>query len=785
MISTFGGFSIAKLGIRSSQQGLQVTGNNITNINTDGYTRQRINQISLRGGVADRFAVSTDVRIGMGSLVTSVTQIRDPFLDIRYRNEASNVGFYDQKMNNLEELKAVLDEVSKDGVHTAFEEIRTQLNNLASNVGSPEHDTLVRSACQKLVSLLNKYSADLKTQKENALQGFDQNVDEVNKTLTQIRDLNKEIRKSQIHGDNALELIDNRNMLIDRLSEMTKIKVTYSDEKISEGIVVDRVKIELDAPGQDPANRPVLIDGEYANKLEISPANATNGKPEPDSDEYQIHLAGLTNTEGDTPLLAQIKEQMNYLNGLTGSMHNINQQLADVTQKLTDWQTAIQNETWQETDFTKDREQKIKDLQAAIKTAREKYNNTTDPTLKEQAFKELKEAEKKLSTFNKFASERDALDKQKTKLTEQFNSKFETLSKNLLDKHKLNVQKTDNPDGTFTVTIDGGTATPPMTQQTLINGTKPTDPPLKFDVQPSAPAGNGFEMQLDGKSFAATTQQDIDNAAHKNDKLTEKDWYGVLKADLEYLNGKGEFGNPPSQIRGIAYYQRSLDTLAQTFANTMNELNRPLELDQAGKPQFDQNGNPVRGKADLFESNDQNNTKITASNISISKGWMDGSVQITPSVDPSAVTNGTKDNSNIHSMIQSLNTNQKFYVVDKDGFRLTKDGEKLDENGNILDAQGTPTNQKGDPVEFFNGSFESMFTNMNAVLGSDMSTTGTLLNNYAIAANDRAVARDNVSSVDLNEEGINLVQYQKSFAAACRVMTTLDEMLETLLSVKR
>ena len=73
MTSFFSGFTIAKLGIRSSQQGLQITGNNISNINTTGYTRQRIAQISLRSGTTDRYSNSTDIRIGMGSLVTNIT----------------------------------------------------------------------------------------------------------------------------------------------------------------------------------------------------------------------------------------------------------------------------------------------------------------------------------------------------------------------------------------------------------------------------------------------------------------------------------------------------------------------------------------------------------------------------------------------------------------------------------------------------------------------------------------------------------------------------------------
>ena len=371
MISTFGSFSMAKLGIRSSQQGLQITGNNITNINTNGYTRQRINQISLYHGTADRYSVSTDVRMGIGSLVTSVSQIRDPFLDIRYRNEASNVGFYDEKLANLEELQAVLDEVSKDGIHTNIEEIRTQLQNLANNPTSKEHDTLVRSACQKLVSLLNKYSADLKTQKENALQGFDQNVDGVNKILSQIRDLNIEIRKSQIHGDPALEMIDNRNLLIDQLSEMTKIKVSYSKEQVSAGIFVDKLTIEMDAPGQDPANRPILVDGSFANKLEISPLGQ-DGKPDATAEDYKISLGGLTNTKGESPLLAEIKEQMENLNSLTNSMQGVNKQLADVNKQMEAWKQSLgaNGNNFAEQDFGANRDKKLKELQKAVDDAR-------------------------------------------------------------------------------------------------------------------------------------------------------------------------------------------------------------------------------------------------------------------------------------------------------------------------------------------------------------------------------------------------------------------------------
>ena len=754
MISTFGSFSMAKLGIRSSQQGLQITGNNITNINTNGYTRQRINQISLYHGTADRYSVSTDVRMGIGSLVTSVSQIRDPFLDIRYRNEASNVGFYDEKLANLEELQAVLDEVSKDGIHTNIEEIRTQLQNLANNPTSKEHDTLVRSACQKLVSLLNKYSADLKTQKENALQGFDQNVDGVNKILSQIRDLNIEIRKSQIHGDPALEMIDNRNLLIDQLSEMTKIKVSYSKEQVSAGIFVDKLTIEMDAPGQDPANRPILVDGSFANKLEISPLGQ-DGKPDATAEDYKISLGGLTNTKGESPLLAEIKEQMENLNSLTNSMQGVNKQLADVNKQMEAWKQSLgaNGNNFAEQDFGANRDKKLKELQDAVEAARKDLAQKPGDTT---AIQKLKDAQNKLDTFHKLDKQKQSLDRQKAELGKQFDNQFNALTERL-KAQGLTAQKQQNPDGTFSVTIAGGT--PPINNQTLIDGTKLDTKPLQFSAESNA-AGD-IEVKFNNTTFSTKTKADVDNAAHKNDKLAEKDWYGVLKADLEYLNGKGEFGTPATEIRGIAYYQRSLDSLAQTLANTMNDMNRPLDLDAQGKPQIGPDGKPLRKEANLFESNDPNNKNITASNISISKGWLDGSIKITTSVDPAA---GSGDNSNVLNMIQGLNKDHDFVALDKDG---------------------NPIQDNGQDRKFFTGSFEGMFTNMNAILGADMSATNTLLNNYSIAANERAVARDNVSTVDLNEEGINLVQYQKSFAAACRVMTTLDEMLDSVLSIKR
>ena len=104
VIGTFGSFTAARLGIYASQATLNVTGNNIANINTKGYTRQRMDLVSLHSAGSARYHNSFNLDIGYGVLTESVSQLRDPFLDIRYRDEAANVGAYEEKLKLLQQL---------------------------------------------------------------------------------------------------------------------------------------------------------------------------------------------------------------------------------------------------------------------------------------------------------------------------------------------------------------------------------------------------------------------------------------------------------------------------------------------------------------------------------------------------------------------------------------------------------------------------------------------------------------------------------------------------------
>ena len=162
-IGTFGSYTQARLAIYASQAGLSVTGNNIANINTYGYTRQRLEQSSFYAGGADRYYSSFGARTGNGVLCTGVSQLRDPYLDIRYRSQMSNVGAMDAKLGGLEGIQAILDEVSdgEDGfgiISAQLDKMYDALQQLTDQTGHDVYDTQVRAAADALAKQINSYA---------------------------------------------------------------------------------------------------------------------------------------------------------------------------------------------------------------------------------------------------------------------------------------------------------------------------------------------------------------------------------------------------------------------------------------------------------------------------------------------------------------------------------------------------------------------------------------------------------------------------------------------------
>lgn len=275
-IGTFGTFTQARLGIYTATKGLTVTGNNISNINTVGYTRQAVDQVSLRNGGADRY--QGEVRIGNGALIRSVSQLRDPYLDIRYRAESSIVGYTNTKLENLTSIADIIDEVGKgnnkgDGILFAqFSDFLSSLQELNTDAAAQSNDTLARASADTLTNLFHFYAEKLENLEKGTADRLKQEIDGLNGVLNGIRDLNAAIRKSEIHGDPGLEMRDERNRLIDQLAEYVKIDVIYTMEDAGAGQQVEKLTIKLGNANPDPESKTdstVLVDGIYARTFDM------------------------------------------------------------------------------------------------------------------------------------------------------------------------------------------------------------------------------------------------------------------------------------------------------------------------------------------------------------------------------------------------------------------------------------------------------------------------------------------------------------------------------------
>ncbi len=294
-MSTFSTLTTVRLGIYAAQSGIDVTGNNITNISTSGYTRQALQQTSLVSSINDKYYSKFDPRIGQGVVVTGVDQLRDPALDITYRNAMSDVGSMDAKLAGLESLASIIDEVGKGDAEQDDGVILRQLNDLRDVIsravtdGIDGYDGIIKTSASSLVTLFNSYSAKLDELTTTYETYMEQDEDEVNTLLSEIQKMSISIRDAEIRGDQALELRDERNRMLDSLSQYVKINVDYQTEVIGAGFEFEKLVVNLvdenrvDIPGGE------LINGVHAAQISID--DATNN--------YEVTVGELKNIDGE------------------------------------------------------------------------------------------------------------------------------------------------------------------------------------------------------------------------------------------------------------------------------------------------------------------------------------------------------------------------------------------------------------------------------------------------------------------------------------------------------
>lgn len=223
MPSTFFGLTIATSGLNAYQVALNTTANNISNVQTEGYTRQVANRVasdSLR--VYQKYGA-----VGTGVTTTSIKQVRNEYYDAKYWYNQSSVGLYETRLNYLQQIENYfIDDDTSKGFSTILNTMFNALDTLkdyASDVNIRQQFT---GSAQNFATYFNSVSLGLTDIQESANDEIKSTVMNINAIAEKIAILNKQINVIEIQGAYANELRDQRALLIDELSAIVPTEVS-------------------------------------------------------------------------------------------------------------------------------------------------------------------------------------------------------------------------------------------------------------------------------------------------------------------------------------------------------------------------------------------------------------------------------------------------------------------------------------------------------------------------------------------------------------------------------
>lgn len=242
MRSSFLGLEVSKRSIQLSQKALDITGNNLSNAKTEGYTRQRVDVASmyLSANANWQTKISKLSLAGQGSTAFGVGQVRDSYIDKRYREMTCEVAMYDTRGNIMSEIETCLDNITNTGLTNAMDVLTNAMSNYASQPDSDEYAAIVRNQAYNITQLLHSYNNDLDELVSTNIDSLNTTLDNANSIIKDIVDYNEAIvREYAITGVSAYadgksvtgsygpnELLDARNLLVDELSYLGDISVT-------------------------------------------------------------------------------------------------------------------------------------------------------------------------------------------------------------------------------------------------------------------------------------------------------------------------------------------------------------------------------------------------------------------------------------------------------------------------------------------------------------------------------------------------------------------------------
>ncbi|WP_313892601.1 flagellar hook-associated protein FlgK [Psychrobacillus sp.] len=249
MRSTFMGLEASKRGLFTQQSALYTTGHNISNANTLGFSRQRVNMEATLGFPGTGLnAPKTAGHLGTGVQAQSVQRIRDEFIDRQYRQESTKLGYWDSKSKAISQMEDIIAEPSEFGLNESLDLFWKSLQDLNTNPDNAGARKVILQRGQHVADSFNYMHKQLSDIQGNLGNEIKVSTNDINSKLKQIADLNAQIKAIEPNGYMPNDLYDARDILIDELSQYFPIEIERvpsggNSLAIAEGSLTVKMKV--------------------------------------------------------------------------------------------------------------------------------------------------------------------------------------------------------------------------------------------------------------------------------------------------------------------------------------------------------------------------------------------------------------------------------------------------------------------------------------------------------------------------------------------------------------
>lgn len=218
MTHLFGVLSTGTSALLTQQRAINVTGNNIANVNTPGYSRQRVN-------LETNMPVHTSAGLmSCGVTSTAIERFYDRFLGVQLNTENANLGRWEAQQGMLERVEVVFDESDGYGLNQSLSDFWNAWQDLSLNPSGATERSMVAATSQGLADAIRKKYGDLEQVQADIATAVVNGVETVNRLTAQVADLNQKIARTEIGGANANDYRDRRDLILKQLAEIIDIK---------------------------------------------------------------------------------------------------------------------------------------------------------------------------------------------------------------------------------------------------------------------------------------------------------------------------------------------------------------------------------------------------------------------------------------------------------------------------------------------------------------------------------------------------------------------------------